>query len=154
MIGLFVFLSIYMAQINLFNTSDLSILRNRKQLKLFLIETAVTYKRPILSLNIIFCDDEYLLSINKGFLAHDYYTDIITFDLSESTNDPIQGELYISTERVKDNATTHLQPYKKELHRVIFHGLLHLLGYKDKTTKDSLVMKDMEELLLSQYFPS
>lgn len=152
MIGLFVFLSIYMAQINLFNTSDLSILRNRNQLKVFLIETAVTYKRAILSLNIIFCDDEYLLSINKGFLAHDYYTDIITFDLSESTADPIQGELYISTERVKDNAITHHQSYKKELHRVIFHGLLHLLGFKDKTSADSLKMKEMEELLLSQYF--
>lgn len=154
MIGLFVFLSIYMAQINLFNTSDLSILRNRKQLKLFLIETAVIYKRPILSLNIIFCDDEYLLNMNKGFLAHDYYTDIITFDLSESTTDPIQGELYISTERVKDNAKTHEQLFKIELHRVIFHGLLHLLGYKDKSGTESLKMKEMENLLLTQYFKS
>jgi len=152
LIGLFVFLSIYMAQINLFNTSDLSILRNRKKLKCFLIKTAVSYKRPILSLNIIFCDDEYLLSINKGFLAHNYYTDIITFDLSESTSDPIQGELYISIERVKDNSKTHNQLFKDELHRVIFHGLLHLLGYKDKTQVDILKMKEMEDLLLSQYF--
>lgn len=141
-----------MAQINLFNTSDLSILRNRKELKLFLIETSVAYKRPILSLNIIFCDDEYLLSINKGFLAHDYYTDIITFDLSESISDPIQGELYISTERVKENATTHHQSFKKELHRVIFHGLLHLLGYKDKSATDGLKMKEMEDVLLVHYF--
>jgi rRNA maturation RNase YbeY len=143
-----------MAQINLFNTADLSILKNRKQLKLFLINTAVAYKRPILSLNIIFCDDEYLLSINKGFLAHDYYTDIITFDLSESTTDSIQGELYISTERVEDNAKTHQQQFKIELHRVIFHGLLHLLGYKDKTHANSIKMKEMEDLLLAQYFSS
>jgi rRNA maturation RNase YbeY len=141
-----------MAQINLFNTSYLSILKNRKQLKLFLIKTAFAYQRPISSLNIIFCDDEYLLSINKGFLAHDYYTDIITFDLSESIADPIQGELYISTERVKDNAKTHHQLYKNELHRVIFHGLLHLLGYKDKTQADILKMKEMENLLLANYF--
>lgn len=141
-----------MAQINLFNTSDLSILKNRKQLKLFLIKTAVAYNRPIFSLNIIFCDDEYILSINNGFLAHDYYTDIITFDLSDSIADPIQGELYISTERVKDNARIHHQLYNKELHRVVFHGLLHLLGYKDKTPTESLKMKDMEDLLLAHYF--
>jgi probable rRNA maturation factor len=143
-----------MAQINLFNTSGLSTLKNRKQLKTFLIAIAVAYKRPILSLNIIFCDDDYLLSINKGFLAHDYYTDIITFDLSASTNDAIQGELYISTDRVRDNAQTHNQRFITELHRVIFHGLLHLLGYKDKSEKDSLKMKEMEDILLSQYFVS
>jgi rRNA maturation RNase YbeY len=103
-------------------------------------------------LNIIFCSDEYLLSINKQFLNHDYYTDIITFDLSESKRGPVTAELYISYDRVKDNARQMETTTTKELHRVVFHGLLHLLGYKDKTTKDQMEMRKMEDKLLAKYF--
>jgi rRNA maturation RNase YbeY len=108
--------------------------------------------RPLGSLNIIFCSDEHLLGINRDFLQHDYYTDIITFDLSASSNAPLEAELYISVDRVKENATTLGQPFYRELHRVIFHGLLHLLGYKDKQKKDQALMREMEERLLEAYF--
>jgi len=86
------------------------------------------------------------------YLQHDYYTDIITFDLSPSANAPITAELYISVDTVKDNARDLGVPFYRELHRVVFHGLLHLLGYKDKNKKDQLLMREMEEKLLKQYF--
>ncbi len=141
-----------MKQINLFYQCSLPQLRNRLLLKKFMIKTANKYKRPIASLNIIFCDDPYLLSINKQHLNHDFYTDIITFDLSLSPQDPIQAEIYISVDRVKDNASQLNIPFRKELHRVIFHGLLHLFGYKDKLKKDQLTMRTMEDTLLLLYF--
>ena len=140
-----------MSNIHFFYLSQVSILRDRKALKHFLMERSKSI-RPIDSLNIIFCDDAYLLTINRQFLEHDFYTDIITFDLSSSLKDPIQGEIYISIERVKDNAKMLKVPCVKELHRVIFHGLLHLLGYKDKSPKDELEMRCMEETFLSAYF--
>ena len=102
--------------------------------------------------NYIFCSDDYLLGINQQFLEHDYYTDIITFDLSPSGKAPLEAELYISVDRVKENATTLGQPFYRELHRVIFHGLLHLMGYKDKQKKDQTLMRQMEEKLLTEYF--
>ncbi len=103
------------------------------------------------NLNIIFCSDEYLLNMNKDFLQHDYYTDIITFELSEKNAPSIQAELYISLDRVTDNATQLQVSIKQELHRVIFHGLLHLLGFKDKTKKDQDQMRTMEEQFLFDY---
>ena len=103
------------------------------------------------SLNIIFCSDEYLLNMNKDFLQHDYYTDIITFELSEKNAPSIQAELYISLDRVIDNAIQLQVSIKQELHRVIFHGLLHLLGFKDKTKKDQDQMRTMEEQYLFDY---
>lgn len=141
-----------MSNIHFFFPNPVSVLRERSRLKEFLVATAKKRKRPIESLNIIFCSDEYLLDINRAYLQHDYYTDIITFDLASSSQAPILAELYISTERVSDNAQQLGLPYYKELHRVIFHGLLHLLGYKDKSRKDQLLMRDMEEALLRQYF--
>ena len=100
----------------------------------------------------IFCSDEQLLEINKEFLNHDYYTDIITFDYSEA--DVISGDLFISIERIKDNAKTLKTSYQEELHRVIIHGVLHLLGYKDKTEVESENMRKLEDeclLILSTY---
>ena len=141
-----------MSNIHFFFTVPLSTLRARTALKGFLSSTAKKQQRPIDSLNIIFCSDEYLLEINRSFLQHDYYTDIITFDLSPSVHSPISAELYISVDRVKDNAKQLGLPFYKELHRVMFHGLLHLLGYKDKSKKDQQLMREMEEKLLKQYF--
>ena len=140
-----------MTQIQLFYHSPLPQLRNKTSLKKFLIKTSKKYNRPIDSLNIIFCDDAYLLSINKQFLHHDFYTDIITFDLASSSSEPIQAEIYISIQRVKENADSFGTPFIKELHRVIFHGLLHLLGYRDKLEKDQLTMRSMEDKLLMLY---
>ena len=93
-----------------------------------------------------------MLEINKEFLNHDYYTDIITFDYSET--DVVSGDLFISIERIKDNAKTLKTSYQEELHRVIIHGVLHLLGYKDKTEEESENMRKLEDeclLILSTY---
>ena len=120
------------------------VLKQRNRLKAFLASTAQSTKRPLGSLNIIFCSDDHLLRINRDFLQHDYYTDIITFDLSPSGKAPLEAELYISVDRVKDNAASLGQPFYRELHRVIFHGLLHLMGYKDKQKKDQALMRQME----------
>ena len=100
--------------------------------------------RALMRLDYIFCSDEYLLELNKGFLNHDYFTDIVTFDLSESA-DNILGELYISLDRVKDNSKEIGVPYSTELLRVIFHGALHLCGYKDKTKREISLMRSKED---------
>ena len=141
-----------MNEVNFFYLEPVSILKHRNQLKAFLHKTAKQAGRPINTLNIIFCSDKYLLSINQQFLEHDYFTDIITFDLSESKKEAITAEIYISYDRVKDNAKQMKTPISKELHRVIFHGFLHLLGYKDKLKKDQILMREMEDKLLTKYF--
>jgi rRNA maturation RNase YbeY len=141
-----------MNEVQFFFLQPVSVLKQRLALKSFLQKTAQKEGRPIASLNIIFCSDDYLLNINKQYLNHDYYTDIITFDLSESKKGPVTAELYISYDRVKDNARQMKATTTKELHRVIFHGLLHLLGYKDKSTKDQMEMRKMEDKLLAKYF--
>jgi len=102
------------------------------------------------SLTYIFCSDDYLLNINRQFLQHNYYTDIISFNLGQR-NGPVEGEIYISLDRVKDNARQLHQTYQQELHRVIFHGALHLCGYKDKSVKDIALMRKMEDHYLQRY---
>lgn len=126
-------------------------LTQRANLKVFIKSIFKKEKKKLESLTYIFCSDEYLLQINKASLQHDYYTDIITFDLSESPHQ-ITGEIYISTDRVRDNAATLGVSIKEELHRVIFHGALHLCGYKDKTPKDAKEMRAAEDRCLSSYF--
>jgi probable rRNA maturation factor len=141
-----------MNEVKLFFLEPVAMLKSRTQLKKFIQKVAKKNGRPILSLNVIFCSDEYLLNINKQYLQHDYYTDIITFDLSENKKSAITAELYISIDRVRDNAKHNKTPFYNEIHRVIFHGLLHLLGYKDKLKKDKILMKQMEDKLLADYF--
>lgn len=108
--------------------------------------------RQIERLDYIFCSDEYLLQINKEFLQHDYYTDIISFDLSDSKS--IKGEIYISVDRVKENALIHSSSFKVETVRVIGHGALHLCGYKDKSPKDIITMRKKEEDFISSFLSS
>jgi rRNA maturation RNase YbeY len=124
---------------------------NKKELKLFLEKMLSKSGQNHFELDIIFCDDQYLLDINRRFLKHDYYTDIITFDLSDS-NDFLKAELYISGEMVSENAKNQLVSFKNEIHRVIFHGVLHLLGYTDKTASKKVEMRKMEDIWLSLYF--
>ena len=100
-------------------------------------------------ITIIFCSDDYLLDKNRAYLNHDYYTDIITFDYSE--NDVVSGDLFISIDRVKDNANTYGISFDNELKRVVYHGILHLCGYKDKTEKDKKEMREKENYYLSQF---
>jgi probable rRNA maturation factor len=125
-------------------------LRNRKHLKGFLLDELRRRRKKVDQLAFIFCDDEYLLSINKLYLKHDYYTDIITFDLSDNVG--MKGEIYISLDRVRDNASNFGATPQNELHRVMFHGLLHLCGLKDKTKADQRKMRKAEDDLLSRYF--
>jgi probable rRNA maturation factor len=104
-------------------------------------------KQSLGDINYVFCSDEYLLEINRSFLQHDYYTDIITFGLS-SPDEPVEAEIYISTDRVKDNAKKLGIPYRDEMLRVIFHGALHLCGYKDKKKADIALMRKKEDQYL------
>ena len=134
-----------------FHALEPVILKQRRLLKKFIIELFVKEKKPLQSIDIIFCSDEYLLQINKQHLQHDFYTDIITFDLSESSANPIIGELYISIDRVKDNSALSDEKFSSELLRVIFHGLLHLCGFKDKTIKDIKTMRQKEDEYLNLY---
>lgn len=99
------------------------------------------------SITIVFCSDNYLLEMNKKYLEHDYFTDIITFDYVE--NDVISGDLFISIDRVKDNAEKFNATFLNELMRVVFHGVLHLAGFKDKTTPDQQLMREKENFYLS-----
>jgi len=103
-----------------------------------------------LSVAYIFCSDEYLLRINQDFLQHDYYTDIITFPLTE-TDRMVEAEIYISIDRVRENALKLKLPFEQELHRVIFHGVLHLIGYKDKTAAQREQMRKAEEKWIREF---
>jgi len=133
-----------------FNFLEPISLTERTRLKRFLIFLFKRERKPLAELQYIFCSDPYLLEINRQFLQHDFYTDIITFDLSEK-GQPTSGEIYISVDRVRDNARNFDSSFKKELHRVIFHGALHLCGFKDKTPKEELEMRKMEEKYLALY---
>ena len=134
-----------------FHALEPVILKQRRLLKKFIIQLFIKEKKSLQSIDIIFCSDEYLLGINKQHLQHDFYTDIITFDLSESSANPIIGELYISIDRVKDNAALRDEKFSTELLRVIFHGLLHLCGFKDKTKSDIKTMREKEDKYLGLY---
>lgn len=103
------------------------------------------------SLNFVFCSDIELLEINREYLSHDYYTDIITFELSEK-GQPIEGEVYISIDRVAENAQKLKESFSRELHRVVFHGVLHLCGYSDKAKRLQAKMREAENYYLSRYF--
>lgn len=108
------------------------------------------YSAEKTSLEYIFADDSYILSINQQFLNHDEYTDIITFD-NTIREKHIQGEIYISLDRVKENAKQFKTTYQNELLRVMAHGVLHLLGYKDKTPKDEQTMRCQEEIWINKF---
>jgi probable rRNA maturation factor len=104
----------------------------------------------IKELNYVFCSDEYLYRMNLEYLNHDTYTDIITFDNSEKEFD-IAGDIFVSIDRVGENAQTNNQKAETELNRVLVHGLLHLMGYKDKTKEESTLMRQKEEESINLY---
>jgi probable rRNA maturation factor len=137
--------------INFFFLDKRITLKERTRLKEFLMKLFKKEKTRLASLNYIFCSDEFLLSINQQFLNHDFYTDIITFDLSETKNS-VEGEIYISIDRIKENSGKEKTTFVNELHRVIFHGALHLSGYKDKTVKEIKKMRVAEDYYLKRYF--
>lgn len=128
---------------------SISFLKNRNGLKTFIRKQLHKrgYKRSELA--IICCSDDYLLNINKKFLNHAYFTDVITFDMSDEVS--LKGEIYISIDRVRDNAGVYGVSITEEWHRVVFHGLLHLWGYSDKTKGQQTTMKKLENELLTAY---
>ena len=126
-------------------------LTDRKRLKEFISLLFKRHGRKLGSLTYVFCTDKYLLEVNQRFLKHDFYTDIITFDLS-SSKEMVEGEIYISVDRVRDNTKALEVTMKNELHRVIFHGALHLCGFSDKGKAEKAKMTLEEDKNLRKYF--
>ncbi len=155
-----------------FHTADIKFtLKHKQRLKQFIAKQVKQSNNQTIKLSFIFCSDEYLRAINKKYLRHDYYTDIITFPLSDDKKH-IEAEIYISIDRVKENAEKYRAKPRKpsgslkgkpigpspfrgqgvaELHRVIFHGVLHLLGYRDKTKTQKEKMRKMEDKWLKGF---
>ena len=134
-----------------FNNADKSTsLRSRTELKTFINKQCLKEGVQIKTLQYVFCSDKFLLDINKRYLNHNFYTDIISFDLSDQKGQLI-GDVYISIDRVKENAKTEGNLYTHELLRVIFHGALHFCGYKDKKPADAKQMRSMEDKWLKAY---
>lgn len=141
-----------------FHTEDIAfVLKKKTLLKSWIQETIKSKKRKTGDINFIFCSDTYLLAINKQYLNHNTYTDIITFDYSKgSQTQSISGDIYISIDRIKENATKYSKTKEEELHRVIIHGILHLLGYADKTktAKEEMTKQEnncLRKLVLLQH---
>ena len=133
-----------------FCTEDITFsLKEKLKHKAWLNEVAKQEGKKILELTYVFCSDEYLLQINQEYLNHDTLTDIVTFDNSEDPK-KIEGDIFISIERVKENGEK-LGTTDTELKRVMVHGLLHLLGYKDKKKEDKALMTEKEDLYIKQY---
>jgi probable rRNA maturation factor len=149
-----------MATITFHELTPVRWFRDRRLVKSLLIELFKKERTPLAEVNYILCDDEYLLQINRQFLKHDDYTDIITFDLSaeagkhqvlrfaSSNSIPKVGEIYISVERVTDNALQLNTNKEEELRRVMIHGCLHLCGYKDKLNEEKVIMRRKEDQYL------
>lgn len=123
-------------------------LKNKQKLKNGLKQIAENEGKKIDELNYIFVDDNALLEINKQFLAHDTFTDIITFDNNEDEDEYIEGDIFISIERVMENAVKYEVEFTDELYRVLSHGLLHLCGYGDKSEVEKKVMRQKEDLAI------
>jgi rRNA maturation RNase YbeY len=114
----------------------------------WLKDSIIAEGKELLEINIVFCPDDYLLDINKRYLNHSTLTDIVTFDNSD---DPgfLAGDIFISIDRVKENASKFDTDFEAELHRVMIHGVLHLSGYSDKSSREKIAMRKKEDAYLS-----
>ncbi|MDD2559252.1 MAG: rRNA maturation RNase YbeY [Bacteroidales bacterium] len=119
---------------------------DKKKISLWVEEVAASYGKKTGQINYIFCSEEKILEVNKQYLNHDYFTDIISFDYSSAQN--ISGDLFISPFTVASNAELLKQPFQRELHRVIIHGILHLCGFEDKTSDQQTIMRKEENKAL------
>lgn len=122
------------------------VFKNKRDTNRWLKTVAEGEIRKIGALNIIFCSDNYILDVNMKYLQHDYFTDIITFDYCEGN--VLNGDLFISIDSVRENASFYGTEFKDELDRVIVHGILHLIGYDDHTEGESAIMKSKEDYCL------
>ena len=123
-------------------------LKYKQSITKWLKDAISTENKELGEINYIFCDDQYLLKKNQKYLQHDTFTDIITFDYTEENS--LSGDIFISIERVKENAITFAVPFETELRRVIIHGVLHLMGYKDKSDEEAETMRSKENYYLSK----
>jgi rRNA maturation RNase YbeY len=137
----------YSGKISFNNINIKTTFRERKAIKKWVTNALKKEGFELGELSYNFCTDEHLLGLNVAHLNHDFYTDIITFELNE--NKTIIGDIYISLDRVKDNSKQNDKTFSNELKRVIIHGALHLCGYKDKTKKDATLMREKEDYYLS-----
>ena len=126
-------------------------LKHRMSLKMFMASIFREEKKQLQVLDVIFCSDEYLLKINQQYLKHDTYTDVITFDLTAGGSKRISGEIYVSLDRVAENAVHYDVAPSDELYRVLFHGILHLCGYSDKSASEKKKIRNMENVYLAKY---
>lgn len=138
-----------MPAINFFQEDISYTLKQKNKLKQWIKATIAAEGFKLSELNYIFCSDAYLLTINQQYLDHDTYTDIITFDNSEDEG-IITGDIFISAERISENASKFNVDAATEMHRVMIHGALHLLGYKDKSPADKKLMTEKEDFYLTK----
>ena len=132
-----------------FFSEDTSFVRTNQATTITWVEQVIMNEKRVLGdLNFIYCSDAHLLEMNISYLNHDTYTDIITFDNSESV-EHISGDIFISIDRVKENAVTLTTTFEQELDRVMIHGVLHLIGYNDKTVEEKSQMREKEDAWLS-----
>ena len=134
-----------------YETKDISFPKiKRRETTRWIKQVIEHFNKKTGDITYIFCSDEEILRINKCYLGHDYYTDIITFDYTEK--DRLSGDLFVSLETVKTNSEKFKTKYEEELHRVMIHGILHLCGYEDKTPAKKEIMRTMEdEALILKY---
>ena len=135
------------SSINFFNEDNDYSLENEKKVKDWICKSIENESYIPGDLNFIFCSDPYLLKINQDYLDHNYYTDIITFDYKEDKN--VNGDIFISIDRVKENSQDLNVPFVDELHRVMIHGVLHIISYRDKTPEEEKLMRSKEDFYLS-----
>lgn len=122
-------------------------IRNTRMIRQWILNSIASENKTPGEISVVLCSDNYLHKMNNNYLKHDTYTDILTFDYSETSS--IAGDLFISIERVKENSKIFNKHVTDELHRVIIHGILHLCGYDDKTTKKREIMTSMENHYLN-----
>lgn len=127
-----------------------TVLKERAQLKKFIPKIFKAEGKQFKTLSVIFCSDHYLLRLNRQYLKHNFYTDVIAFDLSD--DQAVRAEIYISVDRVRENAKLNNCSTREELHRVIFHGVLHLCGYRDKSAGEKAIIRERESFYLTKYF--
>ena len=133
-----------------FHSEDVNyLLLKKRNIKAWLLAVAKEEGKEINSISCIFCSDDYLLRMNEHYLHANYFTDVITFDYCKENI--ISGDIFISVDRVKENAKLFKQTYFSEMLRVILHGMLHLCGYKDKTKKEEKKMREMETYYLRKF---
>ena len=137
-------------QLNFFSEDTSFELKNKDSVIDWILSFLSDYNRKAGEINYIFCSDEYLLGMNQTHLNHDYYTDIITFPLSSPGDDPVFSDIFISIDRIRDNADNLQTSFEDELHRVMIHGILHLIGLDDHTDEGKKEMRKAEDDALSQ----